>query len=253
MIKFTTEKTRDWVSYLSAISKITDEVCFHIDTDKLWFRGMDPAHISMIDFEIPKDDFSSYEPAKEEAVVCVLLDRLLPFVKKSRKDEKMEVLMDPKAGKFRIKITGNYRREFLTPVLDTTEKSPLKLPKVEYMTNIKMTTSALKEALRDIKLISEKVKITSSEDKLELRGETEEGIETAVTFLATDVDVLDAKLKDGASATYNVELMSSVVAELERISSIVNLDYGTDLPLKLAFEFPEEQRFNFYLAPRIEQ
>ena len=66
-------------------------------------------------------------------------------------------------------------------------------------------------------------------------------------------NVLDAKLKDGASATYNVELMSSVVAELERISSIVNLDYGTDLPLKLTFEFPEEQRFNFYLAPRIEQ
>ena len=60
-------------------------------------------------------------------------------------------------------------------------------------------------------------------------------------------------MKSDASATYNVEMMANVVNELEKVSSVSTLSFGPDLPLKLGFEFPEGEVFDFYLAPRIEE
>ncbi|NIM46370.1 MAG: hypothetical protein GTO54_12255 [Nitrososphaeria archaeon] len=251
MFKVATEKINEWISFLSAISKITDEACFHVQDEKIWFRGMDPAHVSMIDFEVSKENFTEYE-AGEETTTCILLEKLLAFVKKAKRGDKLEMLYKEKEGRLTVRVIGNYVKEFIVPLLDTVDRAPLKLPKVDFTSNIKMTTPAVKEALNDVKLVSEKVKIITSEDNLQLRGESEEGIEAAVTFSFSDIDILETELKEMSVATYNVELMSNVVRELERVSGVVTFSYGTDLPLKLGFEFPGQQKLDFYLAPRIE-
>ncbi|MFQ5710192.1 MAG: hypothetical protein ACE5GD_00280 [Candidatus Geothermarchaeales archaeon] len=251
MFKIATDKIAEWISFFSAISKITDEVCLHVLEDRLWFRGMDPAHVSMIDFEVSKENFTEYE-SEGETVACILLEKPLSFIKKAKKGDKMEMVYEEKEGKLRVRVIGNYVKEFLVPLLDTVDRAPLKLPKVEFTSRIKMTTSAVKEALDDVKLVSEKVRVATSEDSLQLRGESDEGVEAAVTFSFHDIDILETELKEKSVATYNVELMSSIVKELEKVAGVVTFSYGTDLPLKLSFEFPERQKFDFYLAPRIE-
>ncbi len=252
MFRLVTEKTENWVRFLSAIRKITDEACFHIASDRIWLRGMDAAHVSLIDFAVPKGDFADYQAGEEESVVCILLDKLLPFLKKTKRGDRMEMIYDEKVGKFKVRVLGEYVREFITPLLDTKDRSPLKVPKVDYTGQIKMTTAALSDALKDIQLISEKVKISTTKETLTLMGETYEGIETTATLHHTDIAILEADIKEEATATYNVELMTSVLNEIEKISAIVDFGYGTDLPLRMVFEFPEEQTFDFYLAPRIE-
>ena len=253
MFRLVTDRIGEWVSFLSAISKITDEACFHVSKEKIWFRGMDAAHVSLIDFSIPREGFLEYEAGDEETVVCFLIDKLLRFIQRGKKTDKMELIFDEKVGRLKVRILGAHVKEFLTPLLDTMDRSPLKVPKVDYSSEIKMTTSALKTALADIKLVSEKVKVEATRDKIQFKGETYEGIETITTFSFTDVDILDTNIKSEASATYNVDMMASIVNELEKISGVTTLSFGTDLPLKLSFEFPEGQHFDFYLAPRIEE
>ena len=46
--------------------------------------------------------------------------------------------------------------------------------------------------------------------------------------------------------------MSNVVNEISKVSEILSVNFGTNLPVKIDFEFPEKQLFNFYLAPRVE-
>ena len=43
--------------------------------------------------------------------------------------------------------------------MDDATENTLKLPKVEYKCSIRMTTESFKEALEDIKLVSDKVKL----------------------------------------------------------------------------------------------
>lgn len=252
MFRLVTEKTESWVRFLSAIQNVTDEACFHVDSERIWLRGMDAAHVSLIDFAVSKEDFEEYEAGEEEVVVCILLDKLLPFLKKTKKGDRVEMTYDEKAGKLKVKVLGEYVREFITPLLDTRDRSPLKLPKVDYTNSVKLTTGALSDALKDIQIISEKVKISTTKEILTFKGETYEGIETTATLHHTDISILEADIKQEATSTYNVELMTSILKELEKISAVVNFSYGTDLPLKMAFEFPENQTFDFYLAPRIE-
>ncbi len=47
-------------------------------------------------------------------------------------------------------------------------------------------------------------------------------------------------------------MMSKVVNEISKVSEILSVNFGTNLPVKIDFEFPEKQLFNFYLAPRVE-
>jgi proliferating cell nuclear antigen len=214
---------------------------------------MDAAHVSLIDFSMPKESFLEYEAGEEETIVCLLLDKLLRFIQRGKKTDKMEWIFDEKIGKLKVRIIGDHTKEFLTPLIDVADRSPLKIPKVDYSSDIKMTTSALKTALADIKLVSEKVKVEALKDRVQFKGETYEGIETVTTFSFTDVDVLEPNIRSEASATYNVDMMANIVNELERVSGVSTLSFGPDLPLKLCFEFPEGQHFDFYLAPRIEE
>ena len=252
MFKLVTEKIDFILSILSAISKINEQVTFNINQETVSYRGMDTAHISLIDFEMKKDDFVDYHVEGDNVKVCFLLDKALRFIKKAKKGQKIELILERNVEKIKFKIISGHAREFVTPLMDDATENTLKLPKVEYKCSIRMTTESFKEALEDIKLVSDKVKLISLKEKLILKGETYEGVETSTTFSKDDVDILEINVEDEAAAVYNVEMMSNVVNEISKVSEILSVNFGTNLPVKIDFEFPEKQLFNFYLAPRVE-
>ena len=243
------------MSFIQAVSKITDEIKLRIDPEKIWFRGMDSAHVSMIDFEIPKSYFSDYEVENEE-IINILLEKVTKFLKGVKKNETIELTLDKEGGKLVVRIISGYTREFAVPLLDVGETSPLGLPKVEFPVMYRISASALQEALKNVKQISDKVKLIATMDELKIKGESDEGYETAISLKYGGVEVIEREIKDEsklpATSTYNIDIMSGVVKELYRISDSVALSFGTDLPLKLSFDIPGELKFDFYLAPRIE-
>ncbi|RLG61190.1 hypothetical protein DRN86_00540 [Candidatus Geothermarchaeota archaeon] len=246
-----TENPNQLIRFILAVSKITDEIRLQISPEKVWFRGMDSAHVSMIDFEISKKLFSEYQVDKEQTV-SVLLEKVIKFLKGVKKNEKLELAMDETTGRLKIRAIGRYSREFITPLLDVGETRTLGTPKVEFPVKIKMACSVLEHALDNIKQISDKVKFEALLNELKIKGESDEGYETVISVDYDSPEVYEKEIKKESMATYNVEIMTGVVKELSKISELVSLNFGTDLPLKLAFEMLEGMKFDFYLAPRIE-
>ena len=249
------EESAELVSFIQAVSKITDEMRLRISPEKVWFRGMDSAHVSMIDFELPKSYFVEYSVEKEE-IINVVVEKLIKFLKGVKKDEKLGITFDRERGKLIVKAIGNYVREFATPLLDVGETTSLGLPKVDFPVTFKITCSVLQDALKDIRQITDKVRFYATEEELQIKGESDEGYETAISLKYESRDVIDREIRDKerlpASATYNVEIINGVVKEISRVSELVSLSFGTDLPLKLKFDFSNNIKFDFYLAPRIE-
>ena len=92
-----------------------------------------------------------------------------------------------------------------------------------------------------------------TKETFEVKGESDEGYEAStkiersylIDFNVKEIDKLPI------SATYNIEMLYSVLKELSKVFVTVNLEFGTDLPVKITGEFVEG-RFTLWLAPRIE-
>ena len=51
----------EWKAILQAIGDITDEAMFICSQDGITFRGMDPAHVALLEITFPKSSFESFE------------------------------------------------------------------------------------------------------------------------------------------------------------------------------------------------
>ncbi len=45
---------------VKALAAVVDEGCFNIDTERMTLLAMDPSHVAMVDFELPRGFFDGY-------------------------------------------------------------------------------------------------------------------------------------------------------------------------------------------------
>lgn len=43
-----------------ALAAVVDEGCFNVDEARIWLLAMDPSHVAMVDFELPREFFDEY-------------------------------------------------------------------------------------------------------------------------------------------------------------------------------------------------
>ena len=149
---------------ISSISILVDEATFKIEPDALRLRAMDPSRVAMIDFEWPKTIFEEYvctEPAK----MCINITELLKLLKRTGKDETVELSLDEKTGKLQIAMAGRYTRNFTMPTLEASEEE-VPTPKITFNVKAKATTDGLSQAIEDAQLVSDHVRIKADPDKL---------------------------------------------------------------------------------------
>ena len=60
MLKIRIINIEEWKAILEAISEIVEDAMFICGDDGISFRGMDPAHVALLDVEIPKSSFGEY-------------------------------------------------------------------------------------------------------------------------------------------------------------------------------------------------
>lgn len=150
-------------SLLNAISAVTDEATFHLTTEGVKTRSMDPSRVAMVDFELSKEAFVEYE-VSEETSLCFDINQMLKFLRTTRKDETLELSLEELKLKL-LFIKENDVREFMMPTLEASEEE-VPAPKVTFNAKAKFVTSDLRQRLDDGALVSDMIQITASPDKI---------------------------------------------------------------------------------------
>jgi len=249
MFKIKLADARLLKNMISAISTLVDEVTFNITPDGMNLRAMDPSRVAMVDFEWPKTVFDEYiceTPTK----ICINISELLKLLRKTGKDETIELTLDEKTGKLQITLVGKYTRTFTMPTLEMTEEE-VPTPKLSFNVKAKVTTDGLKGALDEASLVSDHVRLEADNEKLILRAAGD--IMGAVIELKKGSDaLLDIEASEPSKATYSLSYLSEIVKSASTTSDIATLEFSTDMPIRLDFQQPREGKLIFYLAPRIE-
>ena len=218
---------------MGAISILVDEATFDLSAEGIKLRAMDPSRVAMVDFEWPKTVFDEYS-CTETAKMCINISELLKLLRRTGKDESVELSLDEKTGKLKISIKGRYSRTFNMPTLEAMDEE-VPTPKVNFNVKAKTTTQGLREAIEDASLVSDHVKISADSNKLVMNASG---------------DIMGATID--SKATFSLSYLSEILKASLSTSEIVVIEFSTDMPIKLDFKQEKDGKLKFYLAPRIE-
>ncbi len=234
---------------ITAISTLVDEATFNLTPDGLKLRAMDPSRVAMIDFEWPKTIFDEYtcdQPTK----MCINVGEMLKLLRRTSKDESIELELDEKTNRLNISIKGKYERTFNMPTLEAAEEE-VPTPKITFNVRAKVTTEGLHQAVEDVLLVSDHVKIEVDPEKLTMRAAGDLMGATIELKKGSDA-LLDIEAKEPSKATFSLSYLSEIIKTASGASDIATLEFSSDMPIRIDFQQHKEGKLTFYLAPRIE-
>jgi len=234
---------------ITAISTLVDEATFNIAPEGIKLRAMDPSRVAMIDFEWPKTIFDEYT-CDAATKMCINVGEMLKLLRRTGKDEFIELTLDEKTNRLNVGIKGKYERTFNMPTLEATDEE-VPTPKITFNVRAKVTTEGLHQAIEDVLLVSDHVKIEVDSEKLTMRAAGDLMGATIELKKGSDA-LLDLEAKEPSKATFSLSYLSEIIKTAAAASDIATLEFSSDMPVRIDFQQPKEGKLTFYLAPRIE-
>jgi proliferating cell nuclear antigen len=245
-------RNKELMTVLQATKVQKDEASFIAKNNGIHYRTMDYSHISLLDIVIPKDAFQHYscevEPA--DTVFTVKPEELLKVLKRIDKDETVEITVDGEDITIRsisVRKPLTYKTKSLS-----NEYNELPLPNITYAVKVNIQHNALKEALEDLYLLTDTVRIITDREKVRFNTVNEKDEEMTIEYehnrQAVMIYMLDGKSE--CKCVYSIPALLNMLKAVE--TKYVVLQYNERLPLRLQFLLPFKCEMHYYLAPRAE-
>jgi proliferating cell nuclear antigen len=263
-LKLKIDDARLWKNLMVAVSTLVDEATFKLDKNGIRLRAMDPSHVAMVDFEVPKNAFQEYV-CDQPVDICVNMGEMLKLLKSVGSDEILEMLkllksvgsdeiLEISTGEegrqLELVFRGVFVRKFVMPTLEMTEEEA-PTPKIDFNTKVQMTSSSLKQTMDDASTVSDNVRLEATPQNITFKAIGNLGSAT-IEFDKDSEAVLSLDVKEESNATFSLNYLSEIVKAGTAASDVVDIEFSTNMPVRLNFGLPEEQRLSYFLAPRIE-
>ncbi len=258
--------------------KFVKELILSFDTTGLHSRFVDPSHVMMGSFHIPREEFVEYDGIVEKVTVAINVEKITSL--KIKGDEnvwlrfqvvpKMKATTENKDSNTRVtyrrcekavlkdKMELQYGNTTNTiAALDEELITVPKIPPLEQDGYVIIPASNLGDFLSRAENVSDAFRMTLTREKLTLvSAADEERVETTVTDGEwKDIRVGNGiKNKGSIKSLYPVEYMRNAMKAL-RTAEWVKMSFRDDYPMEAEFRLKNrpETKITFLLAPRMEQ
>lgn len=231
---------------IEAVVNLVEEGVFEMGEEGMSLKAMDPSQISMISFNMPKGMFSDYTLGDSRRI-GIDISKLSKVLSRGNSGESVEMLVDE--GRLHITFRGKKRkRVFKLPLLDLGEGLERE-PKIEYKNRVVLTADALREVIKDAKLVSSHITFIVDEKALRVEIKGDEG-EIREEFEKEGEELKVLEVGSEAKATYPLSYMEDIIKG-SKADTEITLYIETDRPLKVEYNIVGADA-KYYLAPRIE-
>ena len=238
MFKATTKDVSILKDSLESVSTLISEGTFKINSNGIGLVAMDPASVAMVVYNLLSSSFDSFE-IKEEVIISFNIQQLVSFLK--RASSKDIVTLSTDGTKLKIKIQNKeIEKDFTIPLIDL-RISEQKVPDLDFSSSVEIESSLVKEAIKDAEMISDHIKMETSDKKCILSS-SGEGTEMKTELMGAEGE---------ATAKYSVDYLAKMFS-VSKLSSRVKLSFASDYPLKVEFKETDKFQISFILAPRVD-
>ncbi len=246
MFKATSPDARLWRYIIDATSALIDEGTLEATPEGVKMRAMDPSHVAMIDFDLPKAVFEEYS-CDSETKMGINLGELSKVIKRAKALDALELELDEEKNKLKVRFKGAATRTFSLGLLDLSEEE-LPTPSIEFNAEVGLEAEILKDAIKDAEVVSDHINISADEKSLIIDASGDTGdLEVVVPKESCRETSIKEESKSMYSINYLVEMMKAIPA-----ADPVQIQFSTDMPIQIDFKIPGGGRITYFLAPRIE-
>jgi len=233
---------------VKALSVIVEEGTFTMNEAQLKLLAMDPSHVAMVDFELPSSFFDKYV-SEGEPKLSINIKEFLRFLDRVDRDEEVRIVLNEEKARLIIHCKrGGHSRRFEMPILEPLDEE-VPQPKIFFKAKARLTTDALRMAIRDANLVSEHVKLEVEDEVFKINAEGDMGSSFSEWEKDSD-DLLELKVDEDSNATFTLSYLQDIANAAGANSKVATLELSTDMPIKMDFEIPQG-RLIYYLAPCI--
>jgi len=236
---------------MKAVQAVVDEGTFKIDQEGMKLIAMDPAHISLVDFELSSSAAEEYV-CEGELQMTISISELMKFLKRAKKGESLTLSYDEGAKKLELTLvdaTGSREKIFTLNTLETVEARSV-TPRLSFDAKARVGVDAVKDAVRDSGVVSDYVKITIKPDAVVFLAKGELGtVQTKLSKMGAAVYEIEADKE--VWAHFSINYLDKIVKPASSLSDEVVMQLSTNKPIKLSFPIPSG-RLEYLIAPRIE-
>ena len=229
---------------VNIISTLIDEVKFTITPEGMTLKAVDAAHVAMIEMDIGKDAFESYEA--EPCEIGLDLDKVKSVLKLASSGDIIKMEQDDTHGRLVFKV-GNITRRM--NLVDTATMNDPKVPQLTLATDISLMVDELQKGIRAAESISDHISLKASSEYIELSCE---GDTDSVSLRLEGESVISINAATEVQSMFPLDYFSNITKAIPA-GTVVRVELDNDYPVKLVFALADgKAKVNYLLAPRIE-
>ncbi|HIM86763.1 MAG TPA: DNA polymerase sliding clamp [Candidatus Poseidoniales archaeon] len=237
--------------FIGTVGSLVDEAKLNVNEDGMQIKAVDPSHVAMIEANLIKSAFDSYETDVAEMGIDV--DKFKTVLAVAGKEDMVSLEKDDKLNRLVVNI-GNLTRAM--PLLDTSGMPDPKVPSLDLPAFVSVSVEEISQGLKASKSVSDHIALTTTKDSFRLVCEGDNQNRVDLTLGKEQLEKLVSP--EETTSLFSLEYFALMVNSLPP-DRILHINLGTDLPVKVDADLAIEDltgaqgNVKFLLAPRIDR
>ena len=230
---------------IEAVSTLVDEAKFRLNKDGMTARAVDPANVAMVAFDLNAKAFDLFEATESE--IGIDLVRFMDILGMASKDDRLELNLNEETRKLEIRTGGlAYTLSLLDP--SSIRKEP-KMPNLELPAKIVLNGTELRRAVKAAEKVSDHMALGVQDKTFYVEAE---GDLDKVRLDIPESSLISIQASSNVRSLFSLDYLNDLAKSLGKAEK-VNIDLGTDYPVKFTFNIAGGNgTVTYLLAPRIE-
>jgi len=237
--------------FIGTVGALVDEAKLNVSEDGIQVKAVDPSHVAMIEANLVKSAFDSYEAAPVEMGIDV--DKFKTVLAVAGKEDMVDMEKDDSLNRLVVNI-GNLTRAM--PLLDTSGMPDPKVPSLDLPASISVSVNEIAQGLKASKSVSDHIALSTTKDSFRLVCEGDNQNKVDLSLGKDQLEKLDSS--EEATSLFSLEYFALMVNSLPS-DRILHINLGSDLPVKVDADLAVDDmtgaqgNVKFLLAPRIDR
>ena len=237
--------------FIGTVGSLVDEAKLNVNEDGMQIKAVDPSHVAMIEANLIKSAFDSYEADVAEMGIDV--DKFKTVLAVAGKEDMVSLEKDDKLNRLVVNI-GNLTRAM--PLLDTSGMPDPKVPSLDLPAFVSVSVEEISQGLKASKSVSDHIALSTTKDSFRLVCEGDNQNRVDLTLGKEQLEKLVSP--EETTSLFSLEYFALMVNSLPP-DRILHINLGTDLPVKVDADLAIEDltgaqgNVKFLLAPRIDR
>jgi proliferating cell nuclear antigen len=237
--------------FIGTVGSLVDEAKLNVNEDGMQIKAVDPSHVAMIEANLIKSAFDSYETDVAEMGIDV--DKFKTVLAVAGKEDMISLEKDDKLNRLVVNI-GNLTRAM--PLLDTSGMPDPKVPSLDLPAFVSVSVEEISQGLKASKSVSDHIALSTTKDSFRLICEGDNQNRVDLTLGKEQLEKLVSP--EETTSLFSLEYFALMVNSLPP-DRILHINLGTDLPVKMDADLAIEDltgaqgNVKFLLAPRIDR